>query len=400
MLRACNEAEGRGQPDAALLKMRAADPTSAFQALQVHAGPRAREHLRQHGLRAQDVRVVPAAAGGPKGLVLLPLDEQIFGHWLPAARRDAESAERPGAGAQPVHLLGASIGAWRMAVACAPDPVQAFTTLAEDYITQTYPHAPGRMPTADVVSRVFGEHLHQRLAPQAAHILSQPHYRLHVFTSRGLSLLHQRPGRAAMAAGWLGAFAANAAGRNRLAGWMERVVFSDSRTPLPFGLDDYRSQQRPLTADNLCPAVLASCSIPYALQPVRNVPGGPVGTYWDGGITDYHLHLNYAAMASGLVLYPHFISQVVPGWLDKAFKRRHGATPFLDNLVLLSPKPDWVRRLSGGKLPDRQDFKTWGEDEAGRQRVWRAAHAQSRQLADEFAQLVRFGRGFETQPLV
>ncbi len=372
--------------------MREADPTSAFRALQVHAGPRAREHLRQHGLRAQDVRVVPAAAGGPKGLVLLPLDEQIFGHWLPA--------ELGSAPAQPVHLLGASIGAWRMAVACASEPVQALSTLAEDYITQTYPHAKGRMPTADVVSRVFGDHLQQRLAPLAADILSHPRYRLHVFTSRGLRLLHQRPGRAVMAAGWLGAFAANAASRARLMGWMERVVFSDARTPLPLALDDYRSQQRALTVDNLCKAVLASCSIPFALQPVQDVPGGPAGTYWDGGITDYHLHLNYAAMDSGLVLYPHFISQVVPGWLDKAFKRRHGATPFLDNLVLLSPKPDWVRRLPGGKLPDRQDFKTWGEDEMGRQRVWRAAHAQSRQLADEFAQLVRFGRGFEAQPLV
>jgi hypothetical protein len=39
-------------------------------ALQILAGPRARAHLREQGLRPQDVRVVPAAAGGPKGLVL------------------------------------------------------------------------------------------------------------------------------------------------------------------------------------------------------------------------------------------------------------------------------------------------------------------------------------------
>ena len=147
-------------------------------------------------------------------------------------------------------------------------------------------------------------------------------------------------------------------------------------------------------------ALLASCSIPFWLDAVHDIPGAPRGAYWDGGITDYHLHLNYSSMASGLVLYPHFISQVVPGWLDKAFKSRFAATPFLSNLVLLSPKPEWVKRLPGGKLPDRQDFKTWGDDEAGRQRVWRAAHAQSRQLADEFAQLVSLGRGFEAQPLV
>ena len=376
-----------------------ANLVSRFRALQVHAGPRARAHLRQHGLRAEDVRVVPAAAGGPKGLVLLPLDEKIFGHWLPAPRRaDPTQAGSDGA-PPPVHLLGSSIGAWRMAAACAPDPVQAFAALAEDYITQTYPHPPGRMPTAEVVSRVFGEHLHRRLAPQSTHILGHPHYRLHVFTSRGLRLLH-RPRGAALAAGWMAAFLANAVARKTLGGWMERVVFSDPRTPLPFALTDYRTQQRPLTPLNLCPAVLASCSIPFALQPVADVPEGPDGTYWDGGITDYHLHLNYASMQEGLVLYPHFISQVVPGWLDKAFKRRHGTTAFLDNLVLLSPRADWVRRLPGGKLPDRSDFKTWGEDEAGRQRVWRAAHAQSRQLADEFAALVSSGQGFEALPLL
>ena len=366
---------------------------SRFKALQVHAGPRARAHLREHGLRAVDVRAVPAAAGGPKGLVLLPMDEFLFGHWLQGEQG------RGGAPARPVHLLGASIGAWRMAAACAPSPAAALATLAEDYITQTYPHKKGQMPTAAVVSEVFGRHLQQRLAPLAPHLLAHPRYRLHVFTSRGRRLLH-RPGRVGMVAGWAAAFAANALGRQHLASWMERVVFSDPRDPLPFGLGDYPSQSVALTATNLCPAVLASCSIPFALQPVQDVPGGPPGTYWDGGITDYHLHLNYVAIADGLVLYPHFIHQVVPGWLDKAWKSRHLATPMLDNLVLLSPRPDWVARLPGGKLPDRQDFKTWGDDEAGRQKLWRAAHAQSRELADELSQLVHAGQGFDALPLL
>ena len=56
-------------------------------ALQVHAGPRAQAMLRERGLSVADVRVIPAAAGGPKGLVLNPLDRFIFGHWLAAAPR-------------------------------------------------------------------------------------------------------------------------------------------------------------------------------------------------------------------------------------------------------------------------------------------------------------------------
>jgi hypothetical protein len=132
---------------------------------------------------------------------------------------------------------------------------------------------------------------------------------------------------------------------------------------------------------------------------VQDVPGGPPGTYWDGGITDYHLHFNYAAMSDGLVLYPHFISQVVPGWLDKAWKQRHRATAALDNLVLLAPTPEWVRGLPNGKLPDRADFKSYGDDEARRQRDWRVALAESQRLADEFAQLVSSGQPVQALPL-
>ena len=107
-----------------------------------YAGPRARAHLREFGLRPQDIRVVPAAAGGPKGLVLNPLDRYIFGQWL--AQTD-----------QVVHLIGASIGAWRMACACLPDPAQALAQLAEDYVTQRYPHRPGKLPVAQVVTEIF-----------------------------------------------------------------------------------------------------------------------------------------------------------------------------------------------------------------------------------------------------
>lgn len=56
-----------------------------MRALRLYAGPQARRHIEQHGLRPQDVRVVPAAAGGPKGLVLGPLDRFIFGDWLAAS---------------------------------------------------------------------------------------------------------------------------------------------------------------------------------------------------------------------------------------------------------------------------------------------------------------------------
>jgi hypothetical protein len=369
---------------------------AAPKALQVHAGPRALALLRERGLRAQDVRAIPAAAGGPKGLVLNPLDRYLFGHWLHAAP-------------QTLHLLGASIGAWRMAVATLPDCDARLAELAEDYITQQYEHAPGKAPTPTHVSQAFGEKVQQRLGTRAAQVLSHPRRRLHVFTSHGRHVL-QRQGRWRTPLGYAGAFAANALHRRALGSFIDRVVFSDVRDALPFPLADFRTHRAPLTAGNLAAAVLASCSIPFWLDAVHDIPGGPPGAYWDGGITDYHLHLDYAAMdaspragwpgGQGIVLYPHFQAQVVPGWLDKAWKRRHRASPMLDNLVVLSPSADWVRTLPAAKLPDRADFKTYADDDAGRMRVWRQALAESQRLADEFADIVTRGGAVEALPLV
>ena len=119
---------------------------------------------------------------------------------------------------------------------------------------------------------------------------------------------------------------------------------------------------------NLQPSILASCSIPFWLDAVHDIPGAPRGAYWDGGITDYHLHLDYGSMHEGLVLYPHFQKTVIPGWLDKALKHRHRATAHLDKVVLLSPRPEWIATLPNAKLPDRNDFKAYGDDLAGRVR--------------------------------
>ena len=86
------------------------------------------------------------------------------------------------------------------------------------------------------------------------------------------------------------------------------------------------------------------------------------------------------------MLYPHFQRQVVPGWLDKALGWRHGPTRFLDHTVVLAPNPEWVRSLPNAKLPDRQDFVTYGQDLQARVKVWNAAASAAQQLADEFAQ--------------
>ena len=346
-----------------------------MQALHIHAGPQALAHIREHGLQPEHIGVIPAAAGGPKGLILGPLDRFIFGQWL------AQSA-------QPVHLVGASIGAWRMATACLQDPVAAFERLEHDYIHQHYELPPGqKRVTAEQVSREFGRNLTLFYGGRIAEVLNHPRFRLHVLTSHGRHIL-AREHALATPLGYLGAYLSNAVARPALGAWLERVVFS-SQGALPFGTQDLRTRQHTLTEANFMPAVQASCSIPFVLQAVHDIPGAAPGAYWDGGITDYHLHLDWQTSSEQpegrIVLYPHFQRQVVPGWLDKALKWRHRPTPFLDHTVVLAPNPEWVKTLPNGKLPDRQDFATYGQDLASRVKVWNAATSAARQLADEFA---------------
>ena len=395
-----------------------------MQALCIYAGPLARRHIEKNGLHAGDVGIVPAAAGGPKGLILGPLDEFVFGHWL--AQTDHE-----------IHLLGASIGAWRMATACLDGAVAGsrashelgvagFRRLAHDYIHQHYELQPGeRRPTAHHISERFGQGLQRFYAGRVAEVLNHPRYRLHIITSRGRHILRtEHAVRSRL--GYLGAFLTNTVHRKSMGAWLERVVFSSQKAALPFTTSDYRTRQVALSTANFMDALQASCSIPFLLNSVHNIAGAPPGAYWDGGITDYHLHLNYirspasinsianyssrtsengifdhsddavtpgehapspvaGASSAPLVFYPHFQKAVVPGWLDKGLKWRHKATGCLDTMLLLAPHPDWVKALPNGKLPDRADFTHYSNDLSGRVKAWTAAASASQQLADEFS---------------
>ena len=85
------------------------------------------------------------------------------------------------------------------------------------------------------------------------------------------------------------------------------------------------------------------------------------------------------------MLYPHFQQSVVPGWLDKSLKWRHGSSQFLDRMIVLAPSDDWIKKLPRGKLPDRTDFAHHGTNLAARVAQWQGATSAAQQLADEFA---------------
>ncbi|HEY0780043.1 MAG TPA: patatin-like phospholipase family protein, partial [Gemmatirosa sp.] len=287
-------------------------------ALTLRAGPDALALVRERGLRADDVEIVPGASGGAKWLVLAGLDRYLFGELLQAPR------------ARPMHLIGSSIGSWRMACLAQRDPVAALDRAHRYYVhEQRY---SSRRPTPQEVSEVLGAALDRLLgATGVAEILAHPWARLHVLTTRARGAAAAAR-RGTLLAGFGLAAAANVLTRRSLALQFRRAIFHSAGDASPFAaLVDLPTEHHALTAATLRPALAASGSIPLLMEGVR-IPGptgAPLpGLFWDGGILDYHLDLDFDAGALAdarvtsdepgrLVLYPHFYAHVVPGWFDR-----------------------------------------------------------------------------------
>lgn len=361
--------------------------------LSIHAGPKALAHIRSHGLRAQDVAIVPAAAGGPKGLIFQKLDQWLFGHWLPSAPRERT-------------LIGASIGSWRMAAACHADPVAAFQRLGDLYCEQRYPHRP----SAQYVSGACKNFIATLIGGYENEIVKHPHHRLHILAARGRGLLKAPQRNLALSAGFGLAVLGNLVSRSQLASHLTRVVVGDERDPafwLKAKFDAFDTRFAPLAADNVASALLASGTLPFTMEPVRDIPLAPAGTYWDGGLIDYHLALPYSRVAGnpegGLVLYPHFTNQIVPGWLDKSLPWRRANfgrnRDWLDNVVLVTPSRAFLQTLSRSKLPDRKDFLHYGANNDFRILNWKLAIAEGERLRDALVAFVENPDPKHIQPL-
>jgi predicted acylesterase/phospholipase RssA len=332
----------------------------------MRAGPGAAQHVRANGISPQDVACIPAAAGGPKGLALIPTDKLLYREWL----RDAA----------PIELVGASVGAWRMAALAQPNPVGALERLQYSYVRdQNYDAKPTPEDVAQACRRLATSVL------DGATLRVRPGVSLTIVTSRARGALADSEsmiafGRAALS---------NAVSRRALASHLERVLFTAGPTFLAPAFDEFGSRVVPLEPANTAAALIASGSIPIVCSPVRGIVGAPDGNYWDGALVDYHLQLPYQRLTrSGarrrLVLYPHFNDYVTPGWLDKhlPWRRKARSHPWLDDVLLAAPSKAFLATLPNGKLPDRKDFYRYGQDHAGRIRDWELAICECERFAE------------------
>jgi hypothetical protein len=342
--------------------------------LTLRAGPAALSLIRERGLRAEDVDIVPGASGGAKWLSIGGLDRYLFGEFLQAPRN------------RPMHLIGSSIGSWRMACLAQRDPVSALARGHHGYIyDQTYTAKPSAHEVTVVLERILGDLLGDS-GPQE--ILSHPWARVHVITAMTKGLSRTAP-RIAIGGAMAAAAFGNLVTRKALGLQIRRFVFHSAGATTPFAhFSDLPTVHAPLTLENIRQVLLASGAIPLVVEGVE-IPGRPGEVHWDGGVIDYHLDLDFGE-GDGLILYPHFYDHIVPGWFDKPLRWRRANGKNFERVLLIAPSAEFVGSLPGGKIPDRKDFYSMSQVERIRQ--WQGALDASVRLGDELRELVASGR--------
>src|SRR5665647_346956 len=269
--------------------------------LTFRAGPSALALIRERGLRAEDVDIVPCASGSAKWLAIGGLDRFLFGEFLQVPRE------------RPVHFIGSSIGSWRIACFAQRDPVAALGRGHHGYIyDQRYTPKPPPREVTEVLSVLLDDLLGENGVDE---ILSHPWAKVHLITAMTRRLA-ARGSRVVLGAALGAAAFGNLISRKALGLQITRFVFHSAGESTPFAhIADLPTVHAALTRENLRAVLFASGAIPMVVEGVE-IPGRPGEVHWDGGVLDYHPDLDFGP-GDGLILYPHFYDHIVPGWFDK-----------------------------------------------------------------------------------
>lgn len=340
-----------------------------FENVSVRAGKKAIQVIRDEGLDMKKVKVLAGASGSAKFLVLTGIDRVLM-----ALFKDRQD---------PLHLVGTSIGAFRMAAYCRKDPFQAFDILEEKYMAQQY----GAGTTKEDVTRETLKIIHAYIPDGAAgEILDHPFMRLSFLSNKCRGLV-KNENKVIQMAGLAMAWGCNWLNRDHLGYFFERALFCNTRQRPPFSaMDQFPIHCHNLTQSNLRTALLSSGSIPVAMQGIDNIPEVP-GMFRDGGILDYHLDIPFLPQGDGFALYPHFYEHITPGWFDKSLNRQPYSA-YMENTVLIAPSKQFTDALPLQKIPDRKDFNTFYLKDSERMAYWKTVVEMNSVLGDEFAEMV------------
>lgn len=337
-------------------------------ALNMYAGAKALAEIQESGLDPKRIAMMIGASGGPKWLMLCRLDQYLSEHFFNQAN-------------QPIHLIGSSIGSWRMACYAQPDPLAAFKQFEDLYTHQRYEKLTPEAITA-YIDKVM-EYLFADETGQA--IVDNPNRILHVVAARNRRLFNSA-NKVVQGVSIALAATLNLLTSHAVEQLYPRVVVSQGATDAPY---EGVKQTVQLTAQNLKQALVASGAIPLVLEP-SVIDGAKNRLHWDGGLVDYHFSGPFH-VADGLVFYPHFFPKVVPGWFDKALPWRRPKARDFDNVVMLTPSHEFIKSLPMGKIPDRTDFEKLSDED--REAYWAAVLERTGELVEDFHQMMAKDQG-------
>lgn len=342
----------------------------------VRAGKHAFDMIKDGGFDLNRITHYIGPGAGPRWLIASGLDltllkNEVLGN------------------TSPVTLVGSSAGALRFAAWIQPEYEKSYRNLMESYISMTFSKRDTPRSILRAVSSVINDYIEEDALPFA---LNNKRYRFVITTVRARNLTaFEKPCFQGLGMG--AAFLFNAIHRSWIHLFFERVVFYNGAIPPPFCLKKgFKGKAIPLNSVNFKHALMASSSIPLVVAGVGDIYGAQNGIYRDGGLTDYHLNQRYAFKEEEVVLLFNHQRRIVPGWMDKRLTYRKPLDENLENVLMIYPSNEFVQKLPGGKVPDRQDFKTFAGDPATRIENWRKAVRISKDLGDRFLEIVASGK--------
>ncbi|MCK9273666.1 MAG: hypothetical protein M0P57_01080 [Syntrophales bacterium] len=340
----------------------------------IRAGENVYKMIMNDGVQPDSILTYIGPAVGPRWLVASGFDLSLLNSGMLGNK-------------YPVQLIGASAGALRFAAWVQPEPEKSYMELINSYISMIFGRKESSKSILDTLQWLIDSYIEDGAIPFA---LANRRYRLSVITARAKHLaasevrLFQFLGLAF--AGSLNVF--NPMGLNA---FFQRILFHSGALPPPSCMNgSFSGLAVALNEANFKSALLASSAVPLAAAGVRNIFGAPRGIYRDGGMVDYHFNQNYGRKGkSDVVLMFHHEARLIPSWFDRYLKYRKPSSSMTENLLLIHPTEDFVKRLPGGKIPTRRDFYEFADNPPERIKRWKDVVRESEHLGEEFIELLQ-----------
>lgn len=344
--------------------------------LRIKAGKKAYAMIQDGGFSFDRITSYYGPATGPRWLIAGGFDLSLMKSNLLGRK-------------WPLLLVGASAGSWRFAAWMQPEAEKSYQSLMEAYTTATYTINDTPDTIKASLTNIINAAIEDDALPFA---LANRNYRLAIITARAKHLTASQT-KWIQGLGFGLGFLMNAAHRSLLYRFAESVVFFSGPKPPPFVFKPgFNGHYVPLSTINFKSALIASGAIPLVVAGVNNIYGAPKGVYRDGGLTDYHLARPYAAGDHDLTLFFLHQERIIPGWLDKRLTKRQPPPEVLENVIMVYPSDNLIAKLPEGKVPDRDDFKTYMNDPLTRIKNWKKAADLCSHLGDIFLEMAESGK--------